>query len=98
MMRDLMSFSTVFAIVAVTAMATGGTARADLAAGAACAAKLPVAAKLVYDAVAPALKPDSVMKDVVIAQVKPLVLSGKLDRSSARAAAEAAGPCLKLVK
>ncbi|WP_407049219.1 hypothetical protein [Methyloraptor flagellatus] len=86
------------ATFAAAALTTGGAARADLAAGAACAAKLPVPAKLVYDAVAPALKPDSVMKDVVIAQVRPLVLSGKLDRASARAAAEAAGPCLKLVK
>jgi hypothetical protein len=41
---------------------------------------------------------DSVVKDVIVEKVRPLVMGGRLGRDAARAAAPAAGECLVLVK
>lgn len=73
-------------------------ALANRAAGDACAAKLTPNAAEIYRATAPDIRPDSDVKAALLARVKPMVQSGKLDRSSARAAAEEAGPCLKTIQ
>lgn len=73
-------------------------ALADRKAGDTCAAKLAADAKTIYEAAAPAIKADSVVKDVIVDKVRPLVMAGKLSRDAARAAAPAAGECLVLVK
>ncbi|CCD94487.1 conserved exported hypothetical protein [Bradyrhizobium sp. ORS 375] len=63
-----------------------------------CAAKLSPVAKQIYDVTAPAIGPDSVVKDVIVERVKPLVVAGKFDRDTARANATPAGECLVLLK
>ncbi|BAM88093.1 conserved exported hypothetical protein [Bradyrhizobium oligotrophicum S58] len=63
-----------------------------------CAAKLSPVAKQIYDASAPAIGPDSVVKDVIVERVRPLVMAGKFDRDTARANATPAGECLVLLK
>mgnify|MGYP001768113936 CR=1 FL=1 len=77
---------------------TPTAALADRKAGDACAAALSGDARTIYDAAAPAIRPDSVVKDVIIEKVRPLVMGGRLGRDAARAAAPAAGECLVLVK
>ncbi|MGJ5136348.1 hypothetical protein ACQR1V_00065 [Bradyrhizobium oligotrophicum] len=63
-----------------------------------CAAKLSPVAKQIYDATAPAIGPDSVVKDVIVERVRPLVMAGRFDRDTARANATPAGECLVLLK
>jgi hypothetical protein len=63
-----------------------------------CAAKLSPVARQIYDVTAPAIRPDSVVKDVIVERVRPLVISGKFDRDTARANATPAGECLVLLK
>lgn len=74
---------------------SGGHSFADRAAADACAAKLNADAKVVYAAVIGSVRPGIDLAEVVKSKTRDLVLSGKLSRSNARPAAEAAGPCLK---
>jgi hypothetical protein len=85
-------------IVALLLLSGGPALAADAAAAGACAAKLPPNGRLIYDAVAPSVKPDSDLKSLVPEKVRPIVMSGKLDRATAQAIAPAAGECLLLLK
>ena len=73
-------------------------AMADPAAGAACAAKLPPDAAMIYRATAPEIRHDTVIRDLLTEQVRAMVIQGKLDRAAARPAAEAAGACLQALR
>jgi hypothetical protein len=64
----------------------------------ACAASLPVEAKLIYDAALPSITPSAVIRDILPDKVRPLVMAGKVSRNTGRASAEAAGQCLKYLK
>ena len=70
----------------------------DIAAANACAGKLGTNARQIYDLAAPEVKPSSVIKDILVAKIKPLVMSGKIDRNQAQAEAPKAGECLKLLQ
>ncbi len=80
------------------AVATASVQAKDIAAADACAAKLGPGARQIYVLAAPEVKPSSVIKDVLVAKLKPLVMSGKIDRNQAQAEAPKAGECLKLLQ
>jgi hypothetical protein len=96
MLRVVFPFVTLIAVsqclLPQSALA-GNRAAAD-----SCAAKLPPVAKQIYDVTAPAIGPDSVVKDVIVDRVRPLVMAGKFDRDTARTNATPAGECLVLLK
>jgi hypothetical protein len=71
---------------------------ADRASADACAAKLPPDAKTIYAATAPSIGPATSIVDELRSKVRPMVMSGKMSQDSARANAEVAGECLKLLK
>ena len=73
-------------------------ALADPATGAACAAKLPPDAAMIYRATAPEIRRDTVIRDLLSTRVRAMVIEGKLDRAAARPAAEAAGACLQALR
>lgn len=68
---------------------------ADRAAADACAAGLSADSKLIYDATIASVQPNIVLKDVIRAKTRALVMDSKISRGKAQAAAEAAGACLK---
>jgi hypothetical protein len=70
----------------------------DIAAADACAGKLGPSARQIYTLAAPEVKPSSVIKDILVAKIQPLVMSGKIDRNQAQADAPKAGECLKLLQ
>jgi hypothetical protein len=67
---------------------------ADRAAADKCAAGLSADSKLIYAATVGSVKPGVDLKDVVTSKTRSLVMSGKVGRGGARAAAQAAGTCL----
>lgn len=75
-----------------TVAAADGKAAAD-----SCAKALPSDSRMIYDATVKAMKDGSTLRDVVTAQTRSLVMSGKIQRDNARPAAEAAGTCLKML-
>eukprot|EP01035_Chromulina_nebulosa_P029747 gene29746-biopygen19012 len=81
--------------VALTVLALPSLALADSKSSLACAAKLPSEAKLIYDKAAPSIRADTVIRDALPGIVRPMVISGSVARSSAKASGEAAGLCLK---
>jgi hypothetical protein len=74
------------------------SAVADNAAATGCAKSLTPAARLIYDATAASQPPDSALRDVIAAQTRKLVITGRIERAAARPAAEAAGACLKMAQ
>jgi hypothetical protein len=68
---------------------------ANRASADACAAKLSPEAKQIYAASIGSVAPGADMKEVVRSKTRALVIGGKISRSAARPAAEAAGVCLK---
>lgn len=70
----------------------------DEKAAAACAEKLAPEGKAMYDAVAPEVKPDTNLADLVRAKAIPMVMSGSLTRESAQANGRPAGECAALLK
>jgi hypothetical protein len=73
------------------------SARADRAAGDACAAALPPPSQQIYSAtVAVKPEPDAARK-VVVTETKRMIRAGALSPLKARTAAEAAGRCLALI-
>lgn len=80
------------------ALAPSPTLAADRLAADACASKLGADPKQIYDLVAPSVTPSSVIKDIIVEKVRPLVMAGKISRDAARTAAVGAGDCLKLLK
>ena len=71
-------------------------ASADKASATVCAAKLSKDARTIYDASAPGVAAASDLKQLVTQQTRFLAMAGRIDRGGARAAAEAAGACLKM--
>jgi hypothetical protein len=72
-------------------------ARADRAAGDACAATLPIQSQQIYSATV-AVKPSpEAARSVVVAETKKMVRAGALSPLKARSAAEAAGRCLAMI-
>ncbi len=75
-----------------------GTAWADQAAATACSTKLSKDGQLIYSKAAPTVTPKTDIKDAVVSVARPMVMNGSMSRDAARAAGEAAGECLKLLK
>jgi hypothetical protein len=63
-----------------------------------CAGALQPDSKIIFDESAPDVKAGGDIKLIVETKTRALVIGGKLARSSARPAAEAAGECLKMLK
>ncbi len=89
-------------VAAATALGLGAAApalaAADPAALKTCIDGLSPDARTIYTAVAPKVKPDSVIPDLLRATVRPMVMGGKLTSSAAKASAPAAGQCLAMLK
>jgi hypothetical protein len=68
---------------------------ADEQAANSCARTLSPAALEIYRAAAPDLKPDTNMASLLRAKVMPMVMSGDMNRTTARTAATAASFCLR---
>jgi hypothetical protein len=85
------------AIAAAAAIIVGSAgARADKAAGDACAAKLNADGKAVYAAVVAANPTTGTLRSVVEHEARELAMGGKISRGSARENATEAGECAKL--
>jgi hypothetical protein len=85
-------------LLAATVLAlSAAPSYANKAAADACAAKLPANAKLVYAATIGSVGSGD-LKETVRGKTRSLVMSGKLSRGSAKAAATSAGECLKLAR
>lgn len=82
-------------VASIVLLLLPSAALADTKLAVACAAKLPTEARLIYDKAAPSIHADTVIRDALPAIVRPMVISGSVDRSSAKASGEAAGLCLK---
>jgi hypothetical protein len=86
----------VLTIVAAAAFSlTAVPSYANRASADACAAKLSPEAKQIYAASIGSVAPGADMKEIVRSKTRALVIGGKISRSAARPAAEAAGVCLK---
>ncbi|MFK8251106.1 hypothetical protein [Ancylobacter terrae] len=79
-------------------LALGTAARADKAAGDACAASLNASGKAIYAATLPGLSASTDLRAAVTASTRSLVQAGKVSMGDARPAAEAAGQCLQLAR
>ncbi|WP_428029921.1 hypothetical protein [Ancylobacter sp.] len=82
------------AACAALVLLAGTAARADQAAGNACAASLNADGKAIYSAVIAAGNTGD-LRTLVTDTTKSLAMSGQIDRGSARSNAEAAGQCLE---
>ncbi len=71
---------------------------ADQAAASACAGQLSKDGQLLYSKVAPTMTPKTDIKAALPGVPRPMVMNGSMSRDNARAAAEAAGECLKFLK
>jgi len=79
-------------------VASAGAAAANTKAARACAAGLAPEARTIYEAAAPSIKPDTVIKDMLPGIVRPMVFAGKVSRRTGRQSARAAGACLVKLK
>lgn len=84
-------------LLAVLLILVPGAALADLKAANTCSASLSPQGKMIYDATQPRIKPGVKIADEIKAATRPLVMGGKMSRSEAQPAAEAAGKCLSLI-
>jgi hypothetical protein len=91
-----MMFRTTLMIAALAA-ATPAFA-ANIKASKTCAAALSPEGKMMYDAAAPNVKPDSEMRDVIRSGAIGLVMTGKLNREQAQANGPAVAGCLSKLK
>jgi hypothetical protein len=71
---------------------------ADTAAATACAGQLSADGQMFYGKVAGKMTPTTDIRQELEEVGRPLVMAGTLSRTAARAAAEAAGECLKHLK
>lgn len=85
-------------LIAAAVVLAALPAWADAAAGQACAKRLSPTELAIYRAAAPDVQPDTDLPDLLRAKVRPMVASGQMDRSTARAAAKAAGGCLDALR
>ena len=72
------------------------TVLADQKSADACAAKLPKDSAAIYSNTLAQIAPGANVRDVVVNVTRGMVMAGRLSRTSARPAAEAAGTCLEL--
>ncbi|MFH1556280.1 MAG: hypothetical protein ABII76_15720 [Pseudomonadota bacterium] len=70
---------------------------ADRPAANKCAAGLAADSQAIYAAAAPQIKPGVDARAVITAQTKSLAMSGQINGATARASAEAAATCLKMI-
>jgi hypothetical protein len=63
-----------------------------------CASQLSTTGQMMFHAVAPYVKPQSDIRELMRRNVKPLVLAGRISREDARNNAQPAGKCLLLLK
>ncbi|RTL97386.1 hypothetical protein [Ancylobacter rudongensis] len=82
------------AACAALVLLASGAARADQAAGNACAASLNADGKAIYSAVM-AAGDSGDLRTIVTDTTKSLAMSGQIDRGNARANAQAAAQCLE---
>jgi hypothetical protein len=97
-----MTRGTTFAALALVAglvpsLAVAGDQRLANAEADACAKGLPAESKLIYDATVQNMGGGGKIRDIVAAQTRSLVMSGKVARSTARSSAETAGKCLEIL-
>lgn len=71
---------------------------ADPAAASACSTQLSADGRLLYGKLSAKMTPTSDIREELTEVARPLVMDGSMSRANARAAAEAAGECLKLLK
>jgi hypothetical protein len=79
----------------ILALAAPGAASADAAAARACASTLSVEGRMMFEAAAAKVKPGNNLRDVLMSEVRGLVMSGKLSRDIAQKNGPAVGECLK---
>jgi hypothetical protein len=79
----------------ILALAAPGSASADAAAAKACASALSPEGRMMFEAAALKVKPGSNLRDVLMSEVRGLVMSGKLSREIAQKNGPAVGACLK---
>jgi len=91
---SLLSLSVIAAALSLSA----GPSFADRAAADKCATGLSAESKLIYSASIGSVGPGVDLKDIVRSKTRSLVFAGKVGRSGAQAAAEAAGACLLKAK
>ena len=72
--------------------------QADQAAANACASKLSADGQMLYQKATPLVTPSNDIKEALTEVARPLVMNGTMSRGNARAAAEAAGECMKRAK
>jgi hypothetical protein len=80
---------------ALLVLSLTSTARAGEQEALACRAKLTPVGQQMYDAVAPHVRADSQLPDLMRAHVRGLVVSGRISRPDALSAAPAVGACLR---
>lgn len=90
MIRTLSAFALA---VVLTGAAQAGPTEANT-----CAASLSKPGKLMFKTVAPHVKPDSNIEQLMRAHLRDLVITGKLDMADAQANGPAVGQCLALLK
>jgi hypothetical protein len=87
--------SLLIAAIAVSLPLLTTHAFANRAAADTCANGLAADAKLIYSATIAEVTPSVDLRELVRSKARGLVMSGKLSRGKAQAAAEAAGACLR---
>ena len=89
------SLARISLLALILALAGPVSASAEAAAGKACALALSAEGRMMFEAAALKVKPDSNLRDVLMSEVRGLVMSGKLSRDLAQKNAPAVGACLK---
>jgi hypothetical protein len=74
------------------------TARADQKSADACPSKLSTEPAAIYSSTVAQISPGVNIRDVVVSVTRGMVMAGRLSRTNARPAAEAAGSCLALIR
>ena len=87
-----------FAPLSAIVLLFSAPAFADQKSADACAVKLPADSAAIYAAAAAQYTPGADLRDIVKGIARGKVMSGELTRDNAKAAAEAAAPCLKQLK
>jgi uncharacterized protein YcfJ len=82
-------------MIAAAMVGMAATARADMAAGDACAANLTADGKTIYAAVVAANPTLDTLRSTVESQARSLVMDGKVAMGSGRDNAQAAGECVR---
>lgn len=98
MTRHLAPLALVLAIAAPALLLAAPALARDEKAAAACAAKLAPDGRAMYESVAPDVKPDTDLRELIRSKAIPMVMFGSLTREAAQANGPAAGACAVLLK